>query len=113
MTGDAVTADSALEPYERLVAMIEHELKLLAEGRLDDLGEAVTRRGELLAALPAEPPAGAEELFDKARLLHERVIAETTRAGEALQTSLAGLRRIRQAAAGYRPPRRRKYSTTA
>ncbi len=101
------------QPYEQLVAMIERELELVSQGRFKELDQAVARRGELLATLGSDPPESARATFERARLLHERVVIDTMRARESIEQSLGRLRSVRRAARVYRPPRPHRYSTSA
>ena len=109
----APKTDPDVARYEQLVSMIEAELELLRAQNFAELELAVKDRGELLATLPATPPPAAAEQFERARILHEQVIAATTQRRDQLKESLVKLRNVRHAAEGYRPPRRQKYSTTA
>lgn len=101
------------EPYERLARMIERELELASAGQFDELDRAVTARGELLATLSVPPPDSARVAFERARLLHERLLIEVQRAQESIGLSLAHLRAVKRAAHGYRPRRAHRYTTTA
>ena len=93
--------------------MIERELELVSQGRFKELEQAVRLRGELLATLGSDAPDGARATFERARLLHERVVIDTMRARESIEQSLGRLRSVRRAARVYRPPRPHRYSTSA
>ncbi len=100
-------------PYERLVRMIEHELELAGQGRLEELSDAVDARGEYLTTLRSPAPAAARGAVERANALHCRVIIETLRVRESLERSRGSLRRARRVARTYSPAPRRRYSTTA
>ncbi len=102
-----------LAPYERLVRMIERELELVRARRFDELRDAVTRRGALLATLTLPPPPAAQPSFQRAGALHALVLAETRAASGRIAQSLAALGAVSRAAKGYAGPRRHRYSSTA
>lgn len=100
-------------PYERLARMIERELVLLRQRRFADLQQAVNQRGDFLATLPTPCPDAARPVFERARVLHERLIIDTSQARDDLGQSLGRLRQLRRAAKGYQGPRRHRFSSTA
>ena len=100
-------------PFQKLVKLIEHELELAGQGRVQELDEAVHRTGAHMATLPHPAPASARPLVLRAEALRGRVIIETTRLRESIALSRGSLRRGRRVARHYRRPQREKYSTTA
>ncbi len=100
-------------PFHRLVKLIEHELELAGQGRVDELTEAVDRTGEYMQTLPQPAPASAQHLVLRAEALRGRVIIEVTRLKESIALSRATLRQGRRIARQYRRPRSGRYSTSA
>jgi hypothetical protein len=89
------------EPYARLAELALLESRLVGDGRLDDLAPVWAERAELVASLPAVPPAAARPYLLQAQ--------ETVRGTQALLESSLGAVRDelqtlatgRRAAAGY------------
>jgi hypothetical protein len=108
----SATELDASAPYEQLVAMIEHELELVNDGRYAQLAEAVERRSRVLATLAIPGPEAAWPALERARCLHERLIVDTMRARDALGRSITHLTRLRQAAGNYRQAVSHRYSTS-
>jgi hypothetical protein len=102
----------AAAPYERLVRMIEHELELAGEGRVEELLAAVVARGEFMATLASPAPAAARGAVERANALHSRVIIETVRVRDSLERSFGSLRRARRMAGTYAPAPPGRYSTS-
>ncbi|MGO9751588.1 MAG: hypothetical protein ACLP8S_22810 [Solirubrobacteraceae bacterium] len=100
-------------PYERLARMIERELELVSQRRFEELQEAVQRRGVFLATLAVPCPLVARPMFERARVLHERLVIDTRRAQDSIGESLGRLREVRRAVKGYGGTRRHRYSATA
>ena len=100
-------------PFHHLVKLIEHELELAGQGRLDELNEAVERTGNHMATLPNPAPDSARHLLLRAEALRGRVIIEVTRLRESIALSRATLRRSRRVSREYRRPRSGRYSTSA
>ena len=96
-----------LAPYARLVKLIEQELELAGAGRVEALAAAATRRGDHLASLPLPAPPEAAALLLRAEALHSRVLIETQRIAEALESSRRRGRRRHAVALTYLqvPPR--------
>jgi hypothetical protein len=94
-------------PYEVLAAMIERELALLGESRLEELAQLKLARDDLLSSMPAAPPAAAREALERCALLQQRVRIEILRVREAVLLELAQLDRVRRTAEGYAPRRLR------
>jgi hypothetical protein len=93
--------ESALDPYRAIYEHAELELELAGAGEIERLDELGARWEELIAGLPAQPPAAAAELLGRARLIHERTRIELSRLRETLLGELATTTRARRAADGY------------
>lgn len=93
--------DPALAPYQAIYEHAELELELAGAGEMERLAELGARWEELIAGLPAQPPAAAAELLVRARLIHERTRIELDRLRETLLGELASSTRARRAADGY------------
>lgn len=100
-------------PFQRLVKMIEHELQLAGEGRVQELREAVAKTGVYMATLPSPAPPSALALVHRAEAMRARVRIEAQRLGESIQISRASFRRARQIAKKYAPKQGTRYSTSA
>ena len=94
-------------PYEALAAMIERELELLGESRLEELAELKLARTQLVDSMPDAPPAAACEVLERCALLQQRVRIEILRVREAVLLELVQLERVRRTAEGYAPRRNR------
>jgi uncharacterized protein YjiS (DUF1127 family) len=94
-------ADGALAPYEAIVEHAELELELAGAGDLDGLTALSARWEQLESELPAQPPAAAGLLLERARLVHERTRIELLRLHEALLADLGTTSRARRTADGY------------
>lgn len=92
--------------YERLVELAEHELELVGEGQLDQLGELTAQRAELIERLPPTPPPWAAPALERAAVIERRVMIELTRRREAVLLELATVERAQRMASGYAPVRR-------
>ncbi|MGD0455882.1 MAG: hypothetical protein ABSB69_20030, partial [Solirubrobacteraceae bacterium] len=66
------------------------------------------RWDELIAGLPARPPAAAAELLERAGLVHERTRIELIRLREALLQEVSTATRARRASDGYAGQLRRR-----
>jgi hypothetical protein len=95
----------APQSYERLAALIERELELVARRSFDELASVRSERAELIRALPAQPPAEAGAALERCRQLQKRVEVELLRVREALLVELAQVRQAQRAANGYASPR--------
>ncbi|HET9074873.1 MAG TPA: hypothetical protein VFN48_09860 [Solirubrobacteraceae bacterium] len=94
-------AARSLAPYEHLVKLIEQELELAGAGRVEELQAAITRRGAHLASLTLPAPPEAATLLLRAEALHNRMIIETQRIAEALETTRRRSRRRHAVALTY------------
>jgi hypothetical protein len=92
-------------PYEALAELIERELELLGESRLEELAQLKLARTELVQSMPAKPPAAAREALERCVLLQQRVRIEILRVREAVLLELVQLERARRTAEGYAPRR--------
>jgi hypothetical protein len=95
------SADGSLRGYEALCDHAELELELAGRGEVEGLAQMSARWEQLTAALPAEPPAAAAPLLERARMLHERTRIDLLRLRESLLAELAEARRASRAASGY------------
>ncbi len=100
--------EAVLAPYEAIHEHAELELELAGRGEIERLAELGARWQELIAELPAQPPAAAAALLQRARLIHERTRIELERLREALLSDLTGAARARRAADGYAGQLRRR-----
>jgi hypothetical protein len=100
-------------PFHRLIKLIEHELELAGQGRVEELHDAIARTGVFMETLPNPAPDSARQLVFRAEALRGRVTVEVTRLKESLALSRASLRRGRRVARQYGRPRSGQYSTTA
>jgi hypothetical protein len=98
---------SETAPYETLAGLIERELELIGESRLQELAQLKLTRTELLQSMPATPPAAAREVLERCVLLQQRVRIEILRVREAVLLELVQLDRVRRTAEGYAPRRTR------
>jgi len=89
------------EPYERIVELARREAVLVGEGSLEGLAAVWAERDQLVASLPAVPPASARASLLEAqrvnRATHERLLELL---GE-LGGQIAQLSSGRRAVAGY------------
>lgn len=102
-----------LAPFQTLVKLIEHELELAGQGRIEELQRAVAATGEYLLGLPNPPPAAALALIERARAMRARVTIETERLRDAIAATRATNRRRRRMARTYGAPPRSRYSASA
>ena len=79
-------------PFQKLVKLIEHELELAGQGRLQELHEAVSKTGDYIETLPNPAPASARQLVLRAEALRGRVTIEVTRLKESIALSRASLK---------------------
>jgi hypothetical protein len=95
---------SALAPYEAIAEHAELGLELAGRGDIEALSALGARWDELVAGLPARPPAEAAWLIERATLIHERTRIELIRLRETLLSDLAASTRAQRAAEGYAGP---------
>jgi hypothetical protein len=100
-------------PFQKLIKLIERELELAGEGRVEELQAAVTKTGAYMETLPSPAPESALPLVERAKALRGRVAIETERLRESIELSRAALRRSRRIARRYAAPRVNRYSTSA
>jgi hypothetical protein len=93
--------DSSMSAYAVLLEHAELELELAGRGELEQLSVLGERWDELTSGLPAQPPAAAASLLQRARLIHERTRIELIRLREALLAELETSGRAQRAADGY------------
>jgi hypothetical protein len=92
----------SLAPYEALVALAEEERSLALDGRWSELSDLLDRRGAVMAALPADDPAAARPLLERALAAHAQAHAAMGAARAGLLAELGGADQTRTAVAGYR-----------
>ena len=97
-----------LAPYEAIYEHAERELELAGRGEIEGLLALGARWEELVAELPAQPPAAAPSCCSARRLIHERTGIELIRLRELLLDELAATARGRRAADGYAGQLRRR-----
>jgi hypothetical protein len=97
----ATGTEELLERYRAIHAHAESELEFAGRADLDALIELNARWDELIAGLPARPPAAAAALIERAQLMHERTRIELIRLREAMHVEIATTGRTRRAADGY------------
>jgi hypothetical protein len=90
-----------LAAYEAIHAHAELELELAGRGEMESLVALGARWEQLVADLPARPPAAAAPLLERAQLLHERTRIELLRLRDALLADLHTAARARRTADGY------------
>ena len=88
-------------PFERLARMIETELELIADGRLDEFHAAVATREAYLQTLPMPAPASVRGTLVRIQALHGRVEIEAQRVREQLGLERSAAARTRRAVRGY------------
>jgi hypothetical protein len=94
-----------MQRYAALVELAERERELVTAGRWDELPELHARRAELVATMPALPPAEARAALRRAQELQAEVLDVLRRAIGDTAAELSHLRRAREAARGYAPAR--------
>jgi hypothetical protein len=104
----AAGPEPALGRYQALYEHAELELELAGRGELAGLTAMGARWDELIAGLPATPPAAAAELLERAQLIHERTRVELERLREALLSELSTATRARRTTEGYAGHLRRR-----
>jgi hypothetical protein len=98
-------------PLSRYQAIYEHaelELELAGRGEIEPLLALGAHWEELIAGLPARPPAAAAELLERARLIHERTHIELVRLRDSLLSESSTATRARRASDGYAGQLRRR-----
>ena len=76
---DGVGHEDLTAPYETIVEHAELELELAGRGEIEALTALGALWEELIAQLPAQPPAAARELLERAQLIHQRTHTELVR----------------------------------
>jgi hypothetical protein len=100
-------------PFQKLIKLIERELELAGQGRVQELKAAVAETGKYMASLPSPAPSSALPLVERAKALRGRVTIETERLRESIGLARAARRRSRRIARQYGQGRKNRYSTTA
>jgi hypothetical protein len=110
---DHATVAAQQAPFHTLIKMIERELELVDQERLEELHAAVAQTGAFMATLPSPAPESAVPLALRADALRGRVTIETQRLKERVARSRTTLRRARKIARRYSAPRDNRISTSA
>lgn len=97
--------DAAAQPYDRIASLIELELQLAGERRLDELESVTRERARLQSSLPDTAPEAARSALERCLKLHRRVEIELLRVRETLLQELGQVTRAQRAADGYAPAR--------
>jgi len=90
-----------MERYTLLLDLARRESDLIAAGRWADLVDLEHERRELIASLPATPPAEARGVLEEAKAVVARNVAEIVEATDRTVAQLAQVARGRRALAGY------------
>lgn len=92
---------SSLRHYAALLEIAEQGLQASLRGDLDELASLSRRWDELVAILPALPPAAAEPLLRRAALLNEAATAQLSRLRQKVMQEISLTARASRAAHGY------------
>ena len=92
------------ERYERLAALAERELELVATGGLDELPALAEERNVLVASLPESPPQSARGPLERAAKLQAQTTTALAGALRELGGELERVERGRSMARGYGSP---------
>jgi hypothetical protein len=87
--------------YAQLVELLEAEAELLRDRRYEEVPALQAERDALMATLPANPPAAARPLLERARQLLLDNTTRITIARAEVASSLGHLGRGRRAVAAY------------
>jgi len=96
-----------VSPYARLVELILREAALVEAGAWDELGEVSRERRELVATLPAVPPASARSDLEEAAQIVAATGASISSSLAIVQAQLDRFRVGRQISIGYGGPPQR------
>jgi hypothetical protein len=112
---DGAGHEAPTAPYEAILEHAELELELAGRGEVEPLSALGARWEELTAQLPAQPPAAARELLERAQLIHRRTHIELVRLREVLLSEVSAARRARRTSDGYagQLPRRPRLDRSA
>jgi hypothetical protein len=97
----ARSPETDLAPYTAMVRMSEQQLELARQGEIAGLEPLEQAWQELLAGLPAEPPAAAASRLEAAAELSGQTTAQLRRMQEALLCDIAVTAQASKAARGY------------
>lgn len=95
-----------LEHYAEVLRLAEQQAQLAKAGEIHALEPLNRRWQELIAALPARPPAGAVALLQRAFLISQRTQAQLTELQQALVQDVAATAKASRVAHGYTRQRR-------
>ncbi|GAC1322129.1 MAG: hypothetical protein NVSMB25_16900 [Thermoleophilaceae bacterium] len=91
------------DPYGRLVELAERELDCVRKEDLEGFERIAAERSELIAGLPAGPPASARGSLERAAALQAKVGALLAQQMAAARVELGRLEQGREAIQGYAP----------
>jgi hypothetical protein len=92
-----------LEEYERLAALVEAERDHAVAGRIDELRALQAQEAAVVAALPAQAPAGARPHLARAAAARAEVTAVLATAIRGARADAMRVDQGRTAMAAYRP----------
>lgn len=91
----------SVEPYTRLVQLAEREHEALLAGDVEQLEPINRERFQVMAGLPARPPAAARPMLTEAARLQTRNHALLEAAKARIGAQIAASGRTRETARGY------------
>jgi hypothetical protein len=92
-----------VEPYARLVELVESERDHAVAGRIDELCEVQAQEAALVAALPARAPEGARPHLLRAAAARAEITAALATAMRVARADAMRVDQGRTAMAAYRP----------
>lgn len=96
----------SLAAYARLAELAERELELAREGRLDELEALAAERAGIVAGLPDDPPAPAQQALERCSAFQAATTELLARARAELARDAEQIDRGRRTARGYGAPPR-------
>lgn len=103
-----MSAGETLEHYAEVLRLAEQQASLATAGEIDALEPLNRRWQELVATLPARPPAGAAALLQRAFLISQRTQAQLAELQQALMQDVAATAKASRVAHGYTLRRRHR-----
>lgn len=88
-------------PYDELLVLVEREHALVVAGAWEELAAVDALRRELVGRLPAQAPAGARGVLERALEIQQRTSALLTAGVDELRRELGTLSQGRAAVRGY------------
>lgn len=101
-----MTTSETLEHYAEVLKLAEQQAQLARAGKIDALEPLNRRWQELIATLPARPPAGAAALLQRAALVSQRTQAQLAELQHALMQDVAATAKASRVAHGCKLQRR-------